>query len=325
MPAMAPSASSSATAAKARSSETPIVIAFDLETTGLSKDKNRIIEIAAVNVTDPTHAPMATLMNPGRFNIPPPITQLTGITNSMVSAPAVPSFARAAELLEEYVTEAARSEGGGASVILAAHNARQFDAGFLQAEYRRLGRELPDDWRFVDTLPLARKRLDKNTVGSFKLETLAAHFGVRPGGGRGGAPGAGGRAHARGRAAGRARRESGGHGRAGRGEKVVGARGDTEKLREAVEAMASHSFSLGDPSKNSLRRRTASTTGPSSARPAAPSSARALPRRRVRRDPDRDERPRRDRRPRVGRDRRRRAGRPLRGRGRGSGIGSERL
>ena len=199
MPAMAPSASSSATAAKARSSETPIVIAFDLETTGLSKDKNRIIEIAAVNVTDPTHAPMATLINPGRFNIPPPITQLTGITNSMVSAPAVPSFARAAELLEEYVTEARRA-GGGAPVILAAHNARQFDAGFLQAEYRRLGRELPDDWRFVDT-PLARKRLDKNTVGSFKLETLAARFACGPAEG-GGAPSAGGRAHARRRAAG---------------------------------------------------------------------------------------------------------------------------
>ena len=41
--------------------------------------------------------------------------------------------------------------------------------------------------------------------------------------------------------------------------------------------MASHSFSLGDPSKNSLRRRTASTTGPSSARPAAPSFGAGAP------------------------------------------------
>ena len=275
MPAMAPSASSSATAAKARSSETPIVIAFDLETTGLSKDKNRIIEIAAVNVTDPTHAPMATLINPGRFNIPPPITQLTGITNSMVSAPAVPSFARAAELLEEYVTEARRA-GGGAPVILAAHNARQFDAGFLQAEYRRLGRELPDDWRFVDTLPLARKRLDKNTVGSFKLETLAAHFACGPAEGE-----AAHRAQADARMLGDVLQGVLGvslEGTAGPGAaEVVGTRGDTEKLREAVEAMASHSFSLGDPSKNSLRRRTASTTGPSSARPAAPSFGAGAP------------------------------------------------
>ena len=269
-----PPSGSSPSASKARSSEIPIVIAFDLETTGLSKDKNRIIEIAAVNVTDPTHAPMSTLINPGRFNIPPPITQLTGITNSMVSAPAVPSFARAAELLEEYVTEA-RRKGGGASVILAAHNARQFDAGFLQAEYRRLGRELPDDWRFVDTLPLARKRLDKNTVGSFKLETLAAHFECGPAEGE-----AAHRAQADARMLGDVLQGVLGvslEGTAGPGAaEAVKARGDTEKLREAVEAMSMHSFSLGDPSKNSLRRQTAAsatTFSYAAARPATTGAA----------------------------------------------------
>ena len=273
VPSTVPSGSSPS-ASKARSSEIPIVIAFDLETTGLSKDKNRIIEIAAVNVTDPTHAPMSTLINPGRFNIPPPITQLTGITNSMVSAPAVPSFARAAELLEEYVTEA-RRKGGGASVILAAHNARQFDAGFLQAEYRRLGRELPDDWRFVDTLPLARKRLDKNTVGSFKLETLAAHFECGPAEGE-----AAHRAQADARMLGDVLQGVLGvslEGTAGPGAaEAVKARGDTEKLREAVEAMSMHSFSLGDPSKNSLRRQTAAsatTYSYAAARPATTTGA----------------------------------------------------
>ena len=56
--------------------------------------------------------------------------------------------------------------GGGVSVLLAAHNARQFDAPFLQAEYRRLGRELPDDWRFIDTLPLARGQIKKSDIGT---------------------------------------------------------------------------------------------------------------------------------------------------------------
>ena len=64
------------------------------------------VELAAVNVTDSTHAPMATLVNPGRGSIPRNVVALTGITNSMVSAPAVPSFARAAELLEEFVDAA---------------------------------------------------------------------------------------------------------------------------------------------------------------------------------------------------------------------------
>ena len=101
---------------------------FDLETTGLNKDRNRIIEIAAVsffllmcvwaigltacffkvNVSDPSHSPMSTLVNPGRFAVPPPVVALTGITNAMVSAPAVPSFQRAAELFQEYIDEARR-------------------------------------------------------------------------------------------------------------------------------------------------------------------------------------------------------------------------
>jgi len=190
---------------------------------------------------DPSHAPMSTLVNPARDTVPHYISQLTGITNSMVSAPAVPSFARAAELMEEFV-EAARARGGGAPVLLAgppphcclvlyhvplypytlaaslpvlpagtlrrvsldplglshlqhtrvdpgrhwrrpcvsaAHNARQFDAGFLQAEYRRLGRELPDSWRFVDTLPMARKTVSKALVGKYTLGSLASYFEYR--------------------------------------------------------------------------------------------------------------------------------------------------
>jgi DNA polymerase III epsilon subunit-like protein len=51
---------------------------------------------------------MSTLVNPGRFAVPPPVVALTGITNAMVSAPSVPSFQRAAELFQEYIDEARR-------------------------------------------------------------------------------------------------------------------------------------------------------------------------------------------------------------------------
>ena len=128
------------------SSEFPTVIVFDLETTGLSKEKSRIVEIAAQTFGDPKSS-FTTLVNPGRFTIPSAVTALTGITNSMVSAADIPSFAMAAEQLEAFI-DRAREARPGAPVLLVAHNARQFDAAFLQHEYRRLGRELPTSWRF---------------------------------------------------------------------------------------------------------------------------------------------------------------------------------
>ena len=163
------------------SSEFPSIIVFDLETTGLSKEKSRIIELAAQSLTDPSAA-FSTLVNPGRFNIPPAIKALTGITNSMVSAPDVPSFAMAAEQFEMFI-EQVRQSRPGAPVLLVAHNARQFDAAFIQYEYRRLGRELPSSWRFCDTLPLARQLLRPDGLGKFSMDVLRGHYGIELEGG----------------------------------------------------------------------------------------------------------------------------------------------
>lgn len=42
-------------------------------------------------------------------------------------------------------------------ILLVAHNARRFDVPFLINEFRRCSEEIPSDWLFVDTLPLARE------------------------------------------------------------------------------------------------------------------------------------------------------------------------
>ena len=171
----------------------PTVIVFDLETTGLSKERDRIVEIACVDLSDVTSAASVagdgtdiknfqTLVNPGRFSIPSHVQKLTGITNAMVSAPDIPSFQMAAERFEAFI-EAARlknkESGDGAysgEVLLAAHNARQFDSSFLQREYWRLGREMPSHWRFLDTLPLSRSVLKKSGNTKFTLDALREHY-----------------------------------------------------------------------------------------------------------------------------------------------------
>ena len=59
-------------------------ISFDLETTGLNPDKDKITEIAACRfINGEFTEKFTTLINPG-IPIPKNITALTGITNKMV-------------------------------------------------------------------------------------------------------------------------------------------------------------------------------------------------------------------------------------------------
>ena len=61
-------------------------VAFDFETTGLDPYGDKIIEIAAIRFKDGVIADrFVHLLNPER-NIPPLITEITGISDSMVRA-----------------------------------------------------------------------------------------------------------------------------------------------------------------------------------------------------------------------------------------------
>ena len=61
-------------------------VAFDFETTGLDPYHDKIIEIAAIRFDDGEISDrFETLINPQR-NIPAKITEITGISNSMVSS-----------------------------------------------------------------------------------------------------------------------------------------------------------------------------------------------------------------------------------------------
>ncbi|NDK07739.1 hypothetical protein EOM39_00665, partial [Candidatus Gracilibacteria bacterium] len=63
-----------------------MIVALDLETTGLSKEKDFIIEIALVKFDEITFEiieEFSTLVNPG-IKIPDLNTNITGITDEMV-------------------------------------------------------------------------------------------------------------------------------------------------------------------------------------------------------------------------------------------------
>jgi len=139
------------------------LVVLDLETTGLSAGRDRIVEIGAVRVRSLELADtFETLVDPGRL-LPPPVAALTGI--------------RADELRRAPRAETAvrRFLAFTGDAPLAAHNAR-FDLGFLDREVGRLtGLRIAAP--VVDTVWLARRLLVHRSE-RFSLAWLAHFFGT---------------------------------------------------------------------------------------------------------------------------------------------------
>lgn len=117
-------------------------IFYDTETTGISPENDRIIEIAAY---DPERdASFCQLVNPGR-PIPAEASAIHQITDAMVQD-ALPF----SEIGKEFMKFC---EG---DVVLIAHNNDAFDLHFIRNEFRRNSLTMPQ-WRFFDTLKWARR------------------------------------------------------------------------------------------------------------------------------------------------------------------------
>ena len=133
------------------------IVALDLETTGLDPESDAIIEIGALRFNERrVDAEWHTLINPGR-RIPPFITQLTGIRDSMVLE--APYLQDVLADLVDFV---------GESPILG-HNVR-FDVGFLRA-HGVLRRNI-----LLDTYEMAAVLLPN--AGRYNLGALTQALGV---------------------------------------------------------------------------------------------------------------------------------------------------
>ena len=143
------------TESRGQSLDAPYVV-FDIETTGFSSVKNKIIEIGAVRVEEgKIVSRFSEFVNP-QVPIPFKIEQLTGINDQMVmDAPAIE------EILPRFLEF---SEGA----VMVAHNA-DFDMSFILENCRRLG--LSREFTYVDTVGLARFLLPG--LNRFKLDTVA--------------------------------------------------------------------------------------------------------------------------------------------------------
>lgn len=133
-----------------------VYVVFDLETTGFSPIKDKIIEIGAVKVEQGKITDrFSTFVNP-RVPIPFQITQLTSITDQMVMD--APDIETVLPEFLEFIGDA----------VLVAHNA-SFDVGFIEQNCRY--QDIVPDFTSVDTVAMARILLP--TLSKFKLNVVA--------------------------------------------------------------------------------------------------------------------------------------------------------
>jgi len=136
-------------------------VVFDIETTGLDSQSDKIIEIAGVKVSNGEIVDrFSTFVDPKR-NISEKITRLTNITNSMVAGSPEDKAA-----VKDFI-EFARG------CVLVAHNA-QFDTSFVKFAANKYGFEY--NFKSLDTLALSRVLYPD--LKSHKLNKVCEHLNV---------------------------------------------------------------------------------------------------------------------------------------------------
>jgi DNA polymerase-3 subunit epsilon len=145
-------------------------VAFDLETTGLQADVDRVVEVGAVRFDSAGREldRFERLVNPER-PMPPGAQAVHGITDADLAGQPL-----AREVLPEFLAFL----GAPGHSLLLAHNS-WFDAGFLGRELGRLGYTTIGH-EVVDTLALARRRLPH--LPNHRLDTLARALDLDPDG-----------------------------------------------------------------------------------------------------------------------------------------------
>lgn len=138
-------------------------VIFDLETTGVSCNSDRVVEISALKVVNGCITEeFSTLVNP-QCSIPYHASQINGITDDMVKD--APVFEDALKEFFEFVGD----------MVLVGHNIHSFDMRFIYRDSEKYFGSIPGN-DYVDTLKIARICLPG--LRHHTLADLADHYGI---------------------------------------------------------------------------------------------------------------------------------------------------
>lgn len=138
---------------------------FDIESTGINKKNDRIIDLAIIKVHPDHHTETHTFrVHPG-MPIPPESTKVHGITDDDVKG--APSFAEVAKKVEEAL------EG----CDLAGYNILGFDIPMLQEEFQRAGIAFdPKERRVLDVQRIFHKREPRDLTAALAFYCGEMHM-----------------------------------------------------------------------------------------------------------------------------------------------------
>ena len=145
----------------------PLVV-FDLETTGINVDKDKIVQIAMIRIEPGgERTTLDTLVNPER-PIPPEASAVHGIQDADVKDQ--PTFSQIRREVEEFLTDA----------DLAGFNSVNFDLPLLQAELSRAGSEMDfPGVRHLDAMKIFHRMERRDLTAAYRLycgkELTGAH------------------------------------------------------------------------------------------------------------------------------------------------------
>lgn len=138
-------------------------VVFDIETTGLNYDMDKITEIGAILIDNGklTHS-FSTLINP-ETHIREETVKLNGIDDELV---------KNSPLIKDVIPDFYKFSNG---CYLVAQNI-DFDLRFIRFNAKKYGYYFENC--FYDTLEIARKKLANNGLSNYKLDTLCDYFNI---------------------------------------------------------------------------------------------------------------------------------------------------
>ncbi len=138
-------------------------VVFDLETTGLNFNRDKVVEISAIKVVDSkVTEEFSSFVNP-ECSIPFNASQLTGITDDMVAD--APVFS---DVLYDFLEFAG-------DAVLVGHNIHTFDLKFIYRDSREYFGKIPGN-DYVDTLRLSMIYLPE--MKKHTLSGIATYYGL---------------------------------------------------------------------------------------------------------------------------------------------------